>query len=214
MATDIKTKFAVGDVVWAASVDRETKKLPCPDCKDSRKWKAVSPAGAEHEINCPRCSTNYMGNSDLRLTYSVATPRVRKLTVGSVEYHSVGFGGGPPETKYMCHETGIGSGQVYNDDDLYTSEEAALARANVLAKLADEVSIKGDTYWHGRLEVSDYQLCDAQYEAVKRDLRKLQDDVRWLLSDVREACAHSRDLKADIAKAFQDHLEVDVLSAA
>lgn len=210
MATEIKTKFAVGDVVYAASVDRETKRLPCPDCKGSRKWKVVSPAGAEHEIGCPRCSTNYMANSDLRLTYTVATPRVRKLTIGSVEYRSVGIGGGPAETRYMCRETGVGSGQVYSDDDLHSSEEAAMARAEVKAKITDEASIKGDTYWHGRLEVSDFQLVDARYEAASQDLRRLQANVRHLVQDVREALEHSRDLKSDVAEAFASHLDVSL----
>lgn len=202
MENAIKTKWAVGDVVYAASTDRKTEKLPCPDCKGSRKWKAVSPAGAEHEFNCPRCSTSYMSNNDLRLAYNVATPRVRKLTIGSIEYRSVGIGGGPPETRYMCKETGIGSGSVYGDDDLFATEERALARAVTLAHQQDESNIKNDKYWHGRLEISDYQLGDAQAEAAKRDLRRFSDKVREAAYEISSAIDMEDDLKAAVCAAF------------
>lgn len=204
MATEIKTKFAVGDVVFLASTDTKVEKLPCPDCKGSRKWKAVSPAGAEHEINCPRCSTSYRSDQALALTYNKATPLVRALTIGSVQYRSVGHMGGPAEVTYMCRETGIGSGTVYDEKNLHATQEEAEARANVLAAERDESNIKRDQYWHGRLDISDYQLGDARAEAAKRDLSALKTNVRYAADLVREAIAEKADLKDAVNTAFAE----------
>ena len=58
--TDIPVpKYAIGDVVYRPRVDHATESLPCPDCLDSKRWTATSPAGEQHEIACPRCSDQY-----------------------------------------------------------------------------------------------------------------------------------------------------------
>lgn len=54
-----KPKYAIGDTVWVATVERSVDKLPCPDCLGSKKWMVRSPAGGEYTTDCPRCQRTY-----------------------------------------------------------------------------------------------------------------------------------------------------------
>lgn len=129
----IETKFSVGDTVWHASTATEKKQHPCPDCLDSREWKAISPAGDEFNFRCPRCSANYVARDELSLAYTASVPAVRKLTIGSVRYDSHDtWGEGKSPASYMCEETGVGGGSVYNEDRLFATE----AEAQVAARSA------------------------------------------------------------------------------
>ena len=88
---------------------------------------------------------------------------------------------------YMCHETGVGSGSIYDERNLFPTKEEAIAFAQAEA---DEENAK--TEWvvaqdKDSLEVSDYQLMAAEKFAddrlAKRSLEKLKD----VLSELQEA---------------------------
>lgn len=187
MAT-IETRYSVGDQVFWASTTVERKQHPCPDCRGSRKWKAVSPAGHEYEVTCPRCAAGYQSDQSLSLDYSAHEPQVRALTVGSVRFNSWGSDGG---AEYMCDETVVGSGQVYAEAQLYPTEAEARAAAEALAAVrnADQGSWVKQRY-DASLKFCDYELHDASLRAardlnVRRqvDLGRLFGDLRYTLED-------------------------------
>lgn len=158
MAT-IETKYQIGDVVFCGTTERKTLQHPCPDCLGSRKWKVVSPAGGEHEFACPRCSARYHSNTDLRLDYQSAQPRVYKRTIGSVRYHSKGeWGDVGPSVEYMCHETGVGSGSCYKEAALHATEAEALALAQTEADAINADLHAPISQYSKTLELSDYQI--------------------------------------------------------
>ena len=77
-------KFAVGDTVFTADIERIAEKLPCPDCHATGKWDIKSPAGEVFTIDCPRCSSGHISMSDLPKLVSEkwirgATPRRKVL---------------------------------------------------------------------------------------------------------------------------------------
>src|SRR5690606_26613905 len=49
-------RHAVGEAVWIITTSSEDATFPCPDCGGTHTWKAISPAGYEFEVDCPRCS--------------------------------------------------------------------------------------------------------------------------------------------------------------
>lgn len=180
----IETKFSVGDTVWHANITTEARRHPCPDCLGSRRWEAKSPAGGVFAVDCPRCSVSYHGNDDLRLDYSVWTPTARRLTIGSVRAAS----GGDQKHQYMCLETGVGSGRLYSEDDLFHTEAEALACASAKAA-ANNADASGwvAKQFNKSARFCDYQLKDAAMEAAVDGVRSSLYRVRYLLEALESA---------------------------
>lgn len=174
----IETKYSIGDVVYCASTTIEKKQHPCPDCLDTKKWKAISPAGGEYEFSCPRCSrSNYLSNSGLSLDYSIFVPLTSKLTIGSVRVDT------SDKTQYMCVETGVGSGSLYDEDRLFPTELEAHAAAQVMASASNA----GGVPWVAKqynmtLEVCDYQLNDGREHLE----RQRADRLSWQIGDLQD----------------------------
>lgn len=163
--TTITTKFGIGDTVYWASTVIAQKQHPCPDCLGSREWKATSPAGAEYTFACPRCSERYMRNCDLSLKYSVHEPAVRKMTVGSVRTDSHE----DKPNSYMCRETGVGSGAVYYENDLFATEAEAMRAAEAMA-----VSRTQQTDWMVKQYDHSLSICDYQLHSAEREANAIQ----------------------------------------
>jgi hypothetical protein len=190
-------KYAVGDKVWFSSTKDETRQHPCPDCLGKRSWKVIAPAGTEYDVSCPRCSASYQSNRSLNLSYNVYAPHVDQLTIGSVQTNTAD----DPDSrvKYMCVETGVGSGSVYKQSLLHkTREEAQVASEQICA-------IKNTTTPHivecmkRSAEFSDYQLSNAVLESAKT----LEMRINYRLSDFIgriEYCETMDEVREEIEK--------------
>lgn len=201
MAT-ITTKFSIGDTVYFATTIQVRKQHPCPDCLGSKKWAAKSPAGKDYQFACPRCSTAYMSDRDLSLEYTDVAPGAVKLTIGQLRAVSPSDDDGNQwdgKNQYMCRETGIGSGQVYDERRLFETEEQALASAAVLAK-----EQKKNVPWIGELfnkalKISDYEINDAKVHEAQES----QSRFEWRVRDMLDAISYSDtvdEIKEAVAK--------------
>lgn len=195
MAT-ITTKFSIGDTVFHAWTMTERKQHPCPDCLGSRKWEAKSPAGREYQFACPRCGSGYQSEQDLCLHYSVFTPAVQRLTIGQVEAHA---GGSEAKNRYMCHETGIGSGSVYYEQDLFSTEPEALEAAASKASLSNNTVPWVAKQYDRTLRVCDYQLSDASIKAERDRLSRARVVLNYLVEDIR-GCISIEEVQREIEK--------------
>lgn len=92
-----------------------SKKRPCPDCLGQRYWKAISPAGSEYKIWCPRCQCTNTLPRELSLDYSIHEPEPVLYTIGSVRVDT----NDKEPISYMCQETGVGSVRVYRESELF-----------------------------------------------------------------------------------------------
>lgn len=126
-------KYRNGQTVFRASEVSSVQQLQCPDCLGTRKWRAVAPSGAEYEASCQRCS----GRTDLpSLNHVVWHPSVDRLTIGSIRIDTAeNFSGSRhrESVSYMCRETGIGSGTIYYESQLFETEDEARQAATVKA---------------------------------------------------------------------------------
>lgn len=205
MAT-ITTKYSVGDKVFHASLTTERRRHPCPDCKGEKKWSAKSPAGTEYAFGCPRCSAGYNAERDMMLDYSAYTPLVGRLTIGSVQYNTA-HGSYDEGARYMCHETGVGSGAVYNEPDLYPSEEEALGAAKIKADLANAKTEWVVTQYNKSLRVSDYQLESAALKLAEEQKSRAS-SMLWNLGDLFSKIEEADDKDA-ILEAVDDYKKYD-----
>lgn len=202
----IETRFSVGDSVFCASTTVERKQHPCPDCLGSRKWKATSPAGAEYEFACPRCAASYQSNRDISLDYSEHVPLVRPLTIGSVQVNTAP-GSWDHGNRYMCRETGVGSGTVYNEDDLFGTEEGALEAAKLKAAEANKSSEWIVKLYNQTLSISDYQLDSATMKSANDEASRAR-SMLWNLGDLFGKIDESAD-KDEILEAVEDYKRFD-----
>jgi len=181
MAT-IETKYSVGDVVYCAGTTTERKQHDCPDCKGSRKWRAISPAGKDYEFDCPRCSASYNADRDLMIEYSAYKPVVHRRTIGSIQINTH-RGSHDEGNRYMCIETGVGSGTVYDEGRLFPSEDEALEAAQVLAASQNNTTDWIVKLYDKTLKVSDYQLDNATLKLAKEHQARSR-SMLWNLADL------------------------------
>lgn len=172
-------KYEIGQIVFHATTTTERRQHPCPDCLGKKTWHVRSPAGAVYEAPCPRCAEVYRSNRELDLTYTAHAPAVRRLTIGSVQLDTAS----ECPVRYMCLETGVGSGQVYDETRLFSTEDAALLAALEMAARADtEVPWVRERY-NDSLQFCDYQMLQAVKRADQEKLWRLQYEI----ADMRDA---------------------------
>ncbi len=112
----LTTKYGIGDKVFGGVGSILMTVKPCRDCNDTHEWPLVTPAGESVIAQCPTCT--YLQVQRYRTPHGYAQP----LTIGQVR---VEHDGAKTEIQYMCVETGIGSGSLWNESDLFDTEEAA-----------------------------------------------------------------------------------------
>lgn len=202
----IETKFSVGDVVYHAATTTERKQHPCPDCLGSRKWSLRSPAGTDYEIGCPRCAARFMNDRDLSLDYTAHVPYAKRLTIGSVQYnsHAGAFDHG---ARYMCVETGVGGGSVYDEARLFETEADALISAKLMADKANCETEWVVKLYDKSLEISDYQLDNAALK-LAADAKSWARSMLWNLSDLFGRIGEADDKDA-ILEAVEDYKNYD-----
>lgn len=204
MAT-ITTKYSVGDTVFRAGTISERKQHPCPDCKGLRKWKATSPAGGEYEFSCPRCAASYNADRDLTLDYSAFVPSVERLTIGSIQVNTAPMSYDTGNS-YMCRETGVGSGSVYRENDLFETEEAATLAAQFKANEQNTTVEWIVKLYNKSLKISDYQLESAALKLAAQQKSRAS-SMLWNLTDLfgRIEDADDKDAILEAIKEYREY---------
>lgn len=157
-------KYGIGDRVYRYFVIHDKVPLVCPDCGDKREVRVVFPDGRELKAGCPRCTdTSYhLGQRLPALLKPVFRLEIQALTIGSVKIDTSGHYGEP--ISYMCNETGVGSGTVYDEGRLFkTPEEAADAGALDVKRQQEALDAHPDTIKVqsiGRLNITDALIED------------------------------------------------------
>ena len=182
--TTFTTKYAIGDIVFRAGTVTELKSHPCPDCLGIRGWVATSPAGREYTFACPRCGSGYQSDRDLSLAYSQHSPHVERLTIGSVRVDSHNT---DRPVEYMCIETGVGSGSIHNERDLYPTEEDARKAAETLARVGSTEIDWMVKLYDKTLSLSDYQIGDAALKSARQMKAQRVAEIQMLFDDLRHA---------------------------
>lgn len=199
----IETKYGIGDVVFHAGTTQERKQHPCPDCKGSRQWAATSPAGTEYAFRCPRCAASYQSNNSLSLNYVAHVPYVVSRTIGSVQYNSHP-GSYDHGARYMCTETGVGGGSVYNEADLFASHDEAMASATLKAAEANSSIGSVVELYNKTLELSDYELGNALMEAATKQA-SVNGQLLWNVDELFETIKQAHDKDA-IVEALDEYV--------
>lgn len=149
-------QFTIGDVVYKVAYSKKPQKLDCPDCLGQQRWAVVSPAGQAYDFACPRCAQR---NTDPKesLTYYIYEPEEpMRLTIGSVRIDTARKE--EDRVEYMAEETGVGSGSVYKQGDLYWTSDDAFEAGRIKADTLNEESPDIKTAFVKRVELASFQL--------------------------------------------------------
>lgn len=136
----IETKYNLGDVVYYAGYYHDSYFEKCPDCDGTGEWKVE---GKDLRIKCKTCNeSSWQEVTAGKVRKFKFFPSVRKLTIGQIRA-TVGY---DPEIKYMCKETGLGSGTLWSESMLVKDKKTAEEYAKILAekKNAGEEASLGD----------------------------------------------------------------------
>lgn len=117
---EIKGKFNKGDKVFSAESSYVDRYIACPDCLGTLKWIVVFADGEAKEIECQTCKNGWEPACG-KIKYQEWSPQISEVTIGSIKYD----GESKSPFSYMCIETGIGSGRVYYEEDLFDNYEDA-----------------------------------------------------------------------------------------
>lgn len=210
-------KFRKGQTVWYPYLTQTAKRFPCPDCNDTKVWKITTPAGDTLEAACGRCGGgSYSGLPRIpSLVYYEKTPQMEILTIGSITAESdTSFGEGP-RVRYMCFETGVGSGCVYDEKELYGTVEEAVAAGLSMAGAANlELAEKPQRL--REVKFSALLIKDAAFKNAEQlswdacwAYRRLREDLQTLADDDRTPKSIAGALK-DMADREDNHRFVPV----
>lgn len=206
MMATLTTKYSVGDIVFRAGTTSKRRQHPCPDCKGARKWKAISPAGGEYEFSCPRCAASYNSDRDLTLDYSAFVPTVERLTIGSIQVNTApsSYDSG---NRYMCRETGVGSGSIYCETDLFETEDAATLAAEQIASRQNATVDWVVKLYNKSLSISDYQIENAALKLAAQEKSRAR-SMLWNLGGLFGRIEEADDKDA-IFEAVREYREND-----
>lgn len=127
------SKFDIGDKVFEGQARLTQTSIPCDFCEGTGKRDVPSATQGTitRRVPCPKCKGAREFPGPPAFTISVV-----ELTIGEVR---ITDGRQGREEQYMCEETGIGSGRLYDADKITSTEEDAriLARAQGVREVAD-----------------------------------------------------------------------------
>ena len=117
--------YDLGNKVWLIRQTKPKIWTPCTFCGGSKEYidyyvkdgtKVIGKDGTAQR--CPQCN----GHGGINIYLEKGWHVQGELTVGQVTMMK---SGSEQEERYMCHETGIGSGSFYYVKDLYPTQEEA-----------------------------------------------------------------------------------------
>lgn len=125
----IETKYNYRDIVYPISTRFETLKIPtnCPACNDKGN---VDLNGIIY--TCPKCNGHTYHNEagDIEYYVTFSQGKVGKIDINLYDPKYEGKYGNKSEIRYMLDSTGIGSGTVWEEDNLFLSREEAQKECN------------------------------------------------------------------------------------
>ena len=125
----IETKFNLGEEIYQIYYEELNKKAPCTLCDGTGVVEIIG--GKERMLQCPDCyGRKWVFSGNISKGYKVNT---RPMTVSNVlvRRHRTSDQCDKDRTEYMGDETGIGSGQLCSERDLFRTEIEAQAECDM-----------------------------------------------------------------------------------
>lgn len=177
MDGNMDIKYKIGQEVWYGSSQPGMEKFPCPDCLETGEWSLKSPAGLEGTVQCPRCKGSRC------LTQYIHQPFIEALTIGSIQTNTAVEA--KRSVQYMCTETGVGTGRVYSQQDLFLTPEEAQQDAETKIALAN-AKLEKDPKRAELRYLSEYDIRTSMLKKDELEASKYRNRLHGLLERICE----------------------------
>jgi len=114
---EYKFKYNIGDQVFKVVYDHKEQFKFCPSCEHGKITLK------DKSIDCPTCSGKGVLQDYAKTFYRTS---YNSLTIGQLRLEY----GEEIKEEYMCEETGVGSGTIHYQKDLFTTRELAQAECD------------------------------------------------------------------------------------
>lgn len=192
--------FKIGQEVWAPGTAFAGEKVDCRDCLGSGRWKATTPAGDEYELECLGCD----GCGYLTKRKYVANPS--KFTVGKITTSTHADSWHESRTTYMCFETGIGTGRIYDEAKLFLHEAGATEASEKIAAEQNKGLDENDKQ-HGVYRAHEYKFFDLKFQEEAGRRRDAEIERDSVLDDMQGDLEVYGDRLIDLKEALRKTLE-------
>ncbi|QQO97481.1 hypothetical protein Molly5_183 [Maribacter phage Molly_5] len=118
----IDTKFSNKDMVVPIALVDKTVMKTCDTCKGTAKLHVVELK--DYTTKCPKCSYGKVFDK-LERSWEVQTFNISEVGRVTVEYYAKPNTSHVDRITYMLEATGIGSGRVWKEEDLFEDTEQA-----------------------------------------------------------------------------------------
>lgn len=118
----IQPKFEKGQTVFSASVGWSERKIQCPDCLGQKEWTVSCPSGEVFKHPCRTCTYGWQTTGLVSEWGDHA--RIVERTIGSIR---IDTGDVERPVSYMCVETGVGTGSIYDEAHVFAERSEAEA---------------------------------------------------------------------------------------
>ena len=125
----IQPKYQIGQQVYFAWGGWKETFKTCPDCLGKMEWAVETPIGDKFTIPCGTCMYGYECRGIIPEWGD--QPEFNLVTIGSIRMDT---GCKKHPISYMCEETGIGSGRIYYEENLFLNKEDAMLAAIKIAR--------------------------------------------------------------------------------
>lgn len=171
----IQPKYEIGQQVWVVEVQNNTQNRPCPDCLGLKYWPITVPGGDTFDLECATCRYGY----EVRgfITIHTVAPTINQMTIGSIRTNT--HSDHPVE--YMMEETGVGSGRVWYETDVFAAAADAQPR---LAEKQAELQSQLDAQDAARIVHNRKNHHKPTYE--QRRIRELEKEIKELTIKLKE----------------------------
>jgi hypothetical protein len=127
----IETKFDLGQEVWLVKEFPKHTTIPCSGCEGRGDILLAD----ETTYRCPKCYGNKTRIDVAPVDWHADGP----MTIGNVRVSVFQSDDEHEDDRvYMCHQTGIGSGTLWREEDLFGTRQEAEAAADERRKRSDE----------------------------------------------------------------------------
>lgn len=182
-------KYPIGQIIFMARTKSERRKHACPDCNDTKQWKAISPAGAEHTVKCPRCQGGYwgdgIGDKIPSLDFTHYEPEVVELKITGYCVNEYNSG----KVKYSS-ATSTHSSYSFEEEKIITEQQVAENLAKLLAAEANEKEQATIEYLVGR-HFAHLTIDDARLEVFRSEMWHAHYHLGNIISALRELLEQS-----------------------
>ncbi len=177
--------YEIGTVVFLAQSSWQSVPIECPDCKGQKTWEVSTPAGEKFSTYCRTCWHGYDGCFGTVNEYGYRAS-TRRLTIGMVCTRQ---SEAKAEIQYMCEESGVGSGSMWNESELFFSEEVAKRHAQRQVEESQRIKCQETDQEKKAQRAKDMLIME---DSPRKKLEEERDYLKQQLSELKRKHAKPR----------------------